>query len=332
MKTLLLAMLVLLSGCASQRPATDGAVQHLRLKDPVEGVRARVLACSSKQAFASYWNASELHLFDLATGAETPVEPAPNGKPVVSADFNPDGSVLALGDSDGVIRLVATSTGKETATIFPAIEPGVAILGVKVAFSRKGDVLGAAYGRYPLDRKGAALGIFRLIDAASRQEISSFQVPSFLRPEDTVFSPDLGKALFGDSLYDLGTRERKTVDMGGERAVFTPDGSRALAVAHRTGVEIRILSPGSGLVARYPLGIDFFARLALFTTGGELVAIGEDTNKGTISIVDRNGLALRDYSLTHPVTFETFALTPDHTRLVSDGEGGSLLVWDLRLE
>ena len=59
--------------------------------------------------------------------------------------------------------------------------------------------------------------------------------------EDTVFSPDLGKALFGDSLYDLATHERKPVDMGGERALFTPDGSRALAVSHRTGVEIRVL-------------------------------------------------------------------------------------------
>ncbi|HZU99951.1 MAG TPA: WD40 repeat domain-containing protein [Planctomycetota bacterium] len=327
-----LLVLAVLAGCASQRPATDGAIQHLKLRDPVEGVRARVLACSSKQAFASYWNASELHIFDLATGVETLVDSAPNGKPVVSADFNPDGSVLALGDSDGVIRLVATSTGKETATISPPLEAGVSILGVKVAFSRKGDVLAAAYGRYPLDRKGAALGIFRFIDATSRQEISSFQVPSFLRPEDTVFSPDLGKALFGDSLYDLATHERKPVDMGGERALFTPDGSRALAVSHRTGVEIRVLSPGSGLVARYPLGIDFFAKLALFTSGGELVAIGEDTNRGVISVVDRNGLALRDYPLRHPVTFETFALTPDRTRLVSDGEGGSLLVWDLRIE
>src|SRR5262249_31667971 len=91
-------------------------------------------------AFAGAGVFSEVKLWDVATGKERLQVPLAEREGAMSLEFSPSGDLLALGTTNGEVRLVETATGKER-TPLAAFRPGEGP--AHAAFSPDGKTLAA---------------------------------------------------------------------------------------------------------------------------------------------------------------------------------------------
>jgi WD40 repeat protein len=324
---LILGASLLLAACGSDPILVDPAeeeVQTLALGTPQPG-HAHVIAVSpAGLVFVAYWGQDPAHFFDLTTGREVAaIASAEQGGPVATAAFAPDGLTLVLGSRDGTLRVYDMPRRKTVRTLEAPSVPHSQLLGVKVAFSKDGKTLAAAYSR-SVDRKPQT-GTFRFFDTQSWQESSSWECDTYVRADDLAFSPDLDFAADPGRLYCFEKKSWKVLsDLDSGVPAFSPDGRSVAAVTRNGGPEIRIASTGASGARAIP--IEARVHNVAFKPDGTVLAYGDDA--GVIAVYDEKGERAHAFHRGY-VSIGAIATSPDASKLICDGKDGSLLVYDL---
>jgi len=123
---------------------------------PAKAAYAAALAMSADQAFVAIANSGDVpRIIEVATGRAIPTNIATRA-PYRSLAFSPDGTRLAVGDSDGVITLCDSRTGQVKATI-PGRHRGPV---AAIAYSPDGSTLASA----------SIYGVIRLFNLPMQRE------------------------------------------------------------------------------------------------------------------------------------------------------------------
>ena len=275
---------------------------------------------------------------------------------VLSASYSPDGSLLALGCSDGTVRLLDSGTGKEVGRM--THERDV----YSVTFSPDGKTIASS----------SRDSTVRLWNVATRDEV--LRLTHLDEVYSAVFTPDgthLATRSFGAAqVWDLSTGELvfKLPDEADGLISFTPDSSYLLSIENDllytwdwlTGTEVSRLtldealvplafSPDgtylveedrSGLIVREVstqrevTRLDHSANLVAFHPDGKYLASARffDHSIRVWELPTGREVALMLYEAGHELT--SLAFSPDGTQIVSTDWQGSARFWEIptRLE
>jgi eukaryotic-like serine/threonine-protein kinase len=231
--------------------------------------------------------------------------------------FSPDGATLAIGETDGRIRLIDLATYQET-TNFVA---GVGILAL--AFSPDGRTLASGSGYI-----GRAI---RLWDGSTGQPLGALEghgayVSSVaFHPRDSKILASAG----GDQtvrLWDLSSRSPLAVLQGHVNEVrtvaFLPDG-QALVSCDRNG-DVCFWKVAAKTVSKAYLTLPAQARMVAFFPDSRSFATAE----GPVILWDSAGLKERERLPALGTNNLGVVLSPDGRLLIAGDSAGRLKAWD----
>ncbi|MFC5748429.1 NACHT and WD repeat domain-containing protein [Actinomadura rugatobispora] len=262
--------------------------------------------------------------------------------PVTELAFSPDGSLIATGGGDGVVRLWDTAARRESGAPIAAAQGVLSSCsaGFDMAFSPDGKVLATACFRS-----------VRFWDVATRRPLGGALDPG--SPADPIgsvqamaFSPD-GRTLATSGyegttqLWDVAARRRSGAALGrpdtrtGDRAVnavaFTPDGKRLVTAGNDDAArlwDIATRRQVGGALTGHTADVE---DLSVAPDGTTLATASTD---GTVRLWnlatrDQIGGPLRDPDgQGHFRGFQGVAFSPDGQRLVTAGATGFTRLWD----
>jgi WD40 repeat protein/class 3 adenylate cyclase len=263
----------------------DGAVQVWTVDDrrplgeplrPDDVGFATATAFSPGGTLAIAGDTSRVVLVHPVTGEEQPAMRLPDGEPM-AAEFSPDGTVLAVGNSDGKTQLFDVATRQELGPALAASSSGIN----DVSFSRDGDLLATG----SLDRTGA---LWRLDADRSIAEVASdhdAQVTEVAYTSDGRFLASSG----ADGhlvIRDLEEQTKRTVDVGGEvLSVAVDPTDRWVVTGGTTGrvqlFDVRTGEPGPSLA----LDEAWIYQVAFDPTSGAIAAAVEVARGGAPGFV-----------------------------------------------
>ena len=204
------------------------------------GNRAVEFSPNGKIIASGYF--TSVYLWDVATGQE--IAKFSHEKFVNSISFSPDGTLLASGGQENVVRLWSLATGQNINTFTHKSEV------YSVEFSPDGKIL--ASGSY--DRT------IKLWNVATGKEI--FTIRERVPIVDIAFSPDGGTLAFPSirgtfdspsmgtvTLWDIATRTNIVMFEGGGNSIaFSPDGNNVVSASGIAGVvEVWDIQAGSSI-------------------------------------------------------------------------------------
>lgn len=214
---------------------------------------------------------------------------------VVSLAFSPDGQTVALGGSDGTVRLWDVTSGEPRAKFHMGRDDLV----LSLAFSPDSRTLAAGRGERTDFRSSAArsgYGVVRLWDVASGQQLEEL--------------------LMGDD------------DLVGSLA-FSPDG-RTLAAGSEDGT-VRLWETASGdQQNELPTGTDKLVGSLAFSPDGRSLAATGDNRAATLWDL-ASGQRRRVPLTTQTSKVVSLAFSPDGRTVASGGDDGMVRLWDMEL-
>ncbi len=223
---------------------------------------------------------SRVALVDPASGDEAPAMRLPDGGPT-TAEFSPDGTVLAVGNTDGRTQLFDVATGLELGPPLAASSTAIN----DVTFSRDGRSLATG----GLDRRGA---IWRL---DGRRVIADEVTGHRAAATEVAYTPD-GRFLVSSGadgrllIRDLDEGSTRRIDIGGEvlTVAVDPTGER-VAAAGTTGT-VQLVDVASGAPeARLDLGDAWIYQLAFDPVSGRLAAAVSSQGATTEDVTENAG-------------------------------------------
>ncbi len=233
---------------------------------------------------------------------------------VTSVAFSPDGSRLASGACDKMVKLWDVATGEELTTL-PGHEWGV----ISVAFSPDGSLL-ASLGED---------GTVKLWDVKTDVELAPLQMPSE-GVTSVAFSPDGSRLATGGhdvKLWDLVSGEELTTFKGHSSKVnsvaFSPDGSRLATGSGDQTVKFWDVETGKEL-ARLQGHSNLVTSVAFSPDGSRLASASADQTVKLWNIATGKELASLE---GHSSFVSCVVLSPDGSCLASGGHNVKL--WDV---
>lgn len=235
--------------------------------------------------------------------------------------FSADGKILAIGNANGVLRLVETSTGRERRSL----RWGEGEIKA-VAFSADGKMLAAASST-----AGAAVW-----NVADGTRLRIFLSPEKERMAALVFAPD-GKSLVIGSeqgtlhLWDLATGnnlhtlrdDKRGTPLSSLFLLFSPDGS-LLVMGDIYNEDLLLWNTVSGKVARKIGGIAE-PHCAAFAPDGKTLATGDSANR--VRLWDVASGKEQNLHRDNTVALAAPALSPDGRILATYGDDQTLRLW-----
>jgi WD40 repeat protein len=293
-----------------------GSQRHSKLVGFKEYSAVAITPDGKLLAFVEQWS-STVRLWDVASRCERATLTQPVH--VWSVAFSPDGKLLAVGCSDGIVRLWDIDAGREVDRFVGHEEPVPSVV-----FSPDGRTLAS----------GGIDMTVRLWDVAARRPLATLRGHTAY-VSSVVFSPD-GKALASASddttvrLWDTATR-KPLKTLGGQRtalnsAAFSPDG-KALATGAADGT-IRVWDVATGEAATLLRGHTApITALAYTPDGRSLVSGGGD---GAVKVWDVATRLDPNILTGHKGWLSSLAFSPDgKTLAVADVLDNTVKLWDL---
>ncbi|HEY6806113.1 MAG TPA: serine/threonine-protein kinase [Pyrinomonadaceae bacterium] len=268
--------------------------------------------------------ASSFNLFNLTTGQESTADGvSEKGSSIESISFNSDGSMLAIGDDAGAIKVWDVANNKELIAL-----EGHSLPSIAVAFSPDGRAV-ASGGGADSDREDKTVKLWNTSEDGGLTVLTGDSGST----SSVAFSPD-GRTLARGSddgtieLWDVSTHSKQkafknTQDSGDVTAIaFSPNGTILASLSSNlhiwdvsSGQEVNTLSisDDSGL------GISFSSDGQLLAGGdGPIVKIW-NVNTGN-DVFSLNGQGGRIGSVV---------FSPDHQMLASSSEDRTVKLWNV---
>ncbi|MFO0910862.1 MAG: protein kinase [Isosphaeraceae bacterium] len=284
----------------------------------------RRVATASVRFNATNAEPGGVRVWDLTTGTEAGVIAGDNPE-AFSIAFSPDGRLLAVGGSDGKLRLFDATT---LAPAGPVIDHGRDVTVFGVAFSPDSRKLAS----------GARDGTLRVWDLAAGKEV--LKLRELLDLRGVAFSPDgrwVAACSHGTTVgvWDVASGNRLALHAVHATAAtalaFCPDG-RWLASADVSG-KVQIydaVNPGVRATLRGQTGAVY--GLAFHPEGAQLAAAGAD---GTVKVYDPwQGQAHRTFAASRTPAPTALAYSPDSRLLAAAGsrrDNSGILTEQVRL-
>ena len=242
---------------------------------------------------------------------------------VSSISFNPDGSLLASGSYDGLIRIWDIRKG----TLLGTPMSGHTSRVHSVSFSRDGRYLVSASGDHTI----------RIWDTRTREQIGKPLIGHLSDVNTAVFSPD-GKTIVSASsdrtvrIWDVDTGEQIGMPLRGHTdwicsAAFSPNGK--LIVSAATDGTLRVWSvKDHRQIDTRSLIDDYFVYADFSPDGKRIAATAADY---TVRLWDVNGSEISDSErtlVTHSYNVSSAVFSHNGKTIVSSG--ANVIVWDVR--
>jgi len=255
-------------------------------------------------------------VWDTASGRETLRLQGHQGD-VRAVEFSPDGSSLATGGEDRLIRVYDARTGKQQYSLKGHTKAVTAL-----SFSMDASVLVS----------GSEDGSLRLWDPAARTQLARLAghrkgVTALCFSSDGLFIAS-GGADRSVRLWDPATEEEVEVleGHGAEVTAVAFSKKHKLASADSVG-NIRLWAPKDGDSTGRVVGAHSARVTALaFSADGSLLASA--SHDQTVRLW-KPGTAAFGQVIAHESPVEALTLLPDGKRLVSSGQNGGVFVWNL---
>ncbi|MFD1537587.1 NACHT and WD repeat domain-containing protein [Nonomuraea guangzhouensis] len=265
-------------------------------------------------------------MLDAAAHADRGVFAARNGS-VTELLFNRDGSIIATGGDDGVVRLWDTVSHRQLGA--PIVHKGnLCVLAFQAAFSPDGKVLATA----------CFTGVL-FWDVSTRRPLGG-PLDAKAGVSAMTFSPD-GRTLATSTpegavrLWDVATRRQIGADIGRpdhgsvrkaiKEVAFTPDGKRLITAGADDTARIWDIATRRQVGKALTGHTGDINGMSLSPDGSTLATISVDRTLRLWNLTTRKqiGGALRD-----PGGFRGIAFSPDGKRLATTGGDGLTRLWD----
>ncbi len=284
------------------------------MQDVVGDIGSSVDYSPDGEHLATVWSGKVI-VWETATGRQLFNWPGQVMGDVDRIDFNPQGTLLAVANFDGLPTVFDLESGTVAYTL-----PGHEAVTEAIAFSPDGRQLAT----------GDNDGVVILWDAATRQPLATF--PHDGKVHAVAFSPD------GQRLATAGENGKLTVwDIPGERLLlslptrsgmydvaFLPDGER-IAGTHQDGSTAVWDASGGQLLLNLVGHGSTVISVATSPDNRQIATGGYD---GTVRVWDTAPGHEYLTVAAHEGTANGVAVSPDSTRLVSVGGDGAAKVWD----
>ena len=253
---------------------------------------------------------------------------------------SPDGQLVAVGGEEGTLRIYDAANRRPLGKPYQGLRGGAVN---KISFSPDGSTLAVA-GAESLT---APRSVVHLIDTRTRQRKQRVVLPNYPYPIESVWAPGLAFLPSGRDLvieqnhFDsvdapatmltrvnlrTGAVEGRSlrVGRGGSRGLSaTPDGRRLFVTVAQDDATYAVNPERMRVVKRYPVG-DVAGAVS---PDGQLFALG--STQGGLRLLDLRSGAIRRLRGRHEAAVDFVSFTPDGRTVVSSGDDGSVIAWDV---
>jgi WD40 repeat protein/serine/threonine protein kinase len=340
--------------------ATGNSLQVL--KDHTDKVLAVAYSPNGSQVVTASADGT-VRQWKVATGRPVAAPYRGHRHEVQTAVYSPDGRWIASGDHEGTVRLWAAEDQEDIAVLH-----GHTAVVLQLAFSPDGRRLASAAedgtvrlweldnGRDPVVLRGHTNYIYpvayspdsqwiatgswdhtvRLWDARTGEPCATLRQPDTVRA--LAFSPDGSWLVCGCDgqdhlqIWDVATGQRRPpIQAPGQEILavaVSPDGGRVAAVERHGRVGITDVATGKEVASFHTAGGWAEKRALAYSPDGRwLAGTGEDSRD--IGIWDAQTYKLSTRLVGHKAAVSSVAFNRDGRRLVSAGQHGEVLLWDL---